>query len=503
MVRSVVSNKDRQGNIRISQVVSPGKSGKSSRLQSPPPNKIQTVAAPSKLREGTSPQSIIGALAEEIQNDNADFLPQTADEIFASVNEDNRGLLKNSRTREEDALNGGNNIETIDFAHISDQALPSQNPTGNSDQNKLSLKEGYDQKMRKIKDGGSFQDIIEDEFSSIHKKIDGIMNKMDIDKIQIKDDVQIPEDIERASLERLNSRGIKSDIGRGGISPSPEIIEEEVEDLAERHSSPEKINELRRMDHEYAKQAYEGSYNAIFNKGKSTKPKTGKKKRKTKTKKSTKKKRKATSEIERMINNLPSVRSGVTTKKSSKKSKKSKRAKKRQTYKSPSPNLESNNLSDYEDQYPLRTSQPSNHKKKRFYNPKHVNKLYNNSLLQDMIKAKEQQMATEYKKQKELEQCTFKPKINKRSSRGFKSSIRSGRSNRSAAGGVKQFLARQERWNDMKNIRRDRLAEAKQNKELEECTFKPELQSRKFNFGSVFNPKQAIAGAIEAPSFNP
>jgi uncharacterized protein with von Willebrand factor type A (vWA) domain len=107
--------------------------------------------------------------------------------------------------------------------------------------------------MRKIKDGGSFQDIIEDEFSSIHKKIDGIMNKMDIDKIQIKDDVQIPEDIERASLERLNSRGIKSDIGRGGISPSPEIIEEEVEDLAERHSSPEKINELRRMDHEYAK----------------------------------------------------------------------------------------------------------------------------------------------------------------------------------------------------------------------------------------------------------
>jgi hypothetical protein len=75
MVRSVVSNKDRQGNIRISQVVSPGKSGKSSRLQSPPPNKIQTVAAPSKLREGTSPQSIIGALAEEIQNDNADFLP--------------------------------------------------------------------------------------------------------------------------------------------------------------------------------------------------------------------------------------------------------------------------------------------------------------------------------------------------------------------------------------------------------------------------------------------
>jgi hypothetical protein len=106
--------------------------------------------------------------------------------------------------------------------------------------------------MNRIKDGGSYNDVIDDEFSSIHKKIDGIMDKMAIDKVQVEDDVTIPGDIERASLEKLNNRGIKSDIG-GGLSISPDVAQRGRVESLDRHSSPEKINEFRKQDHEFAK----------------------------------------------------------------------------------------------------------------------------------------------------------------------------------------------------------------------------------------------------------
>jgi hypothetical protein len=44
------------------------------------------------------------------------------------------------------------------------------------------------------------------------------------------------------------------------------------------------------------------------------------------------------------------------------------------------------------------------------------------------------------------------------------------------------FLERQQRWMQMKNMKRDRLAEAKQAKELDECTFRPETQSKFFTY---------------------
>lgn len=110
-------------------------------------------------------------------------------------------------------------VEKRDFADEESMNIsPSPSP---DNKQKLSLRHGYDLKMNKIKDGGSYNDVIDNEFSSIHKKIDGIMDKMEIDKVQVEDDVQIPADIERASLDKLNNRGIRSDIG-GGVSISPE-----------------------------------------------------------------------------------------------------------------------------------------------------------------------------------------------------------------------------------------------------------------------------------------
>lgn len=70
------------------------------------------------------------------------------------------------------------------------------------------------------------------------------MDKMDIDKVQVEDDVHIPEDIERASLEKLNNRGILSDIG-GVKSVSQEIRKHQRVESFGRHSSPEKMNEFR------------------------------------------------------------------------------------------------------------------------------------------------------------------------------------------------------------------------------------------------------------------
>lgn len=83
--------------------------------------------------------------------------------------------------------------------------------------------------------------------------------------------------------------------------------------------------------------------------------------------------------------------------------------------------------------------------------------MYDNSMLQHMIKLKEQKRQEEYRKQKELEDCTFQPNVNKKKVRG----------------GLNTFIQRQYKWMDMKNMRRDRMAELKKENELRECTFKP------------------------------
>lgn len=55
------------------------------------------LLAPNNLRDGGSPHSLIGTMAEEIQKE-LNSKPETADQIFASVNEDIGLRLKNSRT---------------------------------------------------------------------------------------------------------------------------------------------------------------------------------------------------------------------------------------------------------------------------------------------------------------------------------------------------------------------------------------------------------------------
>jgi hypothetical protein len=65
-----------------------------------------------------------------------------------------------------------------------------------------------------------------------------------------------------------------------------------------------------------------------------------------------------------------------------------------------------------------------------------------------MIKKKEQKLAMEYRKQKELEGCTFKPKINSKTG--------SLSVHNSSLG----FLDRQNQWVDLKNNKREMLSEA-------------------------------------------
>jgi hypothetical protein len=308
MRRSIVSNLDKEGNLRLSQV----------RLRSPNLKKVVSMGlfklnpkelsfhkpgvprtpkkpdlvshlAPSNLKSGASPQSLIGAMADEIQKE-INFEPESADQIFASVNE-NIGIRLKNPTKTEVATSEKNiKVTATQVFDISDPISQpvhtkqvdivvkedsskiiakrdfaeeksfeiSLSPSPdlsikerNSQKGKLSLKQGYNIKMNRIKDGGSYNDIIDDEFSSIHKKIDGIMDRMAIDKVLVEDDVHIAEDIERASLQKLTNRGIKSDIG--DISEPREVdIRERVGSFG-RRSSPEKINELRKQDHEFAK----------------------------------------------------------------------------------------------------------------------------------------------------------------------------------------------------------------------------------------------------------
>ena len=454
-----------------------------------------------------SPQSLIEALANEInQEESGTDLIQDSD-IFGSIQQPLSRKLKNSASNQSHTLNpnelrvedfkddatkeDGNSFGAIenpqrrieDFVEQEEQIKASiENPillvpehgeqfndqSSSSDKkehqtealeaqaipgkNLFELTLGNETQGRSHHRQGSYDEIIEQELQKIHQNINDMIYKTESD-LKSDGDVRFP---------------------RGNFGLSSQMLNHEEDlslSIAEKSQYSTKNNSVNRAkDHDYAKQAYEGSYKAIFNKqtktSKSQNPKTGlKTKSQTMVNRSQRSSKNLESETEQ---NLASYKQKVkkncnqVVPNNSKKEKKNSQQKLQQQ--KTDLREQSNNLSDYQDQYHMRSTLPKEIKqKKRFYDPSHTDAIYENSLLQKMIQEKEQKYNEDLRRQKELQGCTFQPKINKTKLKG-----------------LSKFMERQQRWLQMREMKTEMLSDAQMAKNDGQCTFQPETNSKQF-----------------------
>ena len=96
----------------------------------------------------------------------------------------------------------------------------------------------------------------------------------------------------------------------------------------------------------------------------------------------------------------------------------------------------------------------------------------------ETLKLKEQKIQEE-KNKKEIEECTFKPIINKNSEYINKQYYSNNEDSNKEK--VSKFFSRQQNWNRKKIEKIEGLTKGEENKELNECRFQPKIVKKILN----------------------
>ena len=96
----------------------------------------------------------------------------------------------------------------------------------------------------------------------------------------------------------------------------------------------------------------------------------------------------------------------------------------------------------------------------------------------ETLKLKEQKIQEE-KNRKEIEECTFKPIINKNSEYINKQYYSNNEDSNKEK--VSKFFSRQQNWNRKKIEKIEGLTKGEENKELNECRFQPKIVKKILN----------------------